>query len=58
MLINLKKQADDSLLLGRIEGYPGDLTDLGPILRHVSDPQSAVLMCCYVEQSYMGYLVL
>ena len=36
MLLDLKKQADDMLTLGRIHGYPGNLDDLGPILRHVS----------------------
>ena len=37
MLLELKKQANDELTLSRIEGYPGDLADLGAIFRHVSD---------------------
>ncbi len=36
MLMDLKKQIDDLELIERIQGYPGQLNDLGPILRHVS----------------------
>jgi len=36
MIMDLKKQADDLSTLDRITGYPGDLSLLGPIYRHVS----------------------
>ena len=36
MMMELKKQADDLSTLDRITGYPGDLSLLGPIFRHVS----------------------
>ena len=38
MMMDLKRQADDLSTLDRITGYPGDLSLLGPILRHVSAP--------------------
>ena len=37
MLMDIKKQADDLSTLDRITGYPGDLSLLGPIYRHVSE---------------------
>jgi len=36
MLMDLKKQADDLSSLDRITGFPGDLSSLGPLYRHVS----------------------
>ena len=36
MIMDLKKQADDLSTLDRITGYPGDLSLLGPVYRHVS----------------------
>ena len=36
MMMQLKKHADDLATLDRLVGYPGDLSLLGPIYRHVS----------------------
>ncbi len=38
MLMDLRKQIDDLELLERIQGYSGQLSDLGSILRHVRMP--------------------
>jgi len=36
MMMELKKEADDLSTLDRITGFPGDLSELGPVYRHVS----------------------
>jgi hypothetical protein len=36
MMMELKKQADDLATLDQIRGYIGDLSELGPVYRHVS----------------------
>ena len=36
MLMVLQRKAEDRFQLSHIEGFPGDLTELGAILRHVS----------------------
>ena len=48
MLLELKKQADDQQTLSRIEGYPGDIAELGPILRRVS----SVCLCGFVKSVF------
>ena len=35
MLLELKRRADDTALLKRIDAYAGDVTTLGPLIRHV-----------------------
>ena len=35
MLLDLRKQADDQSSLDHIVGYIGDLSELGPVQRHV-----------------------
>lgn len=35
MLLDLRKQADDQSSLDHIVGYIGDLSELGPVFRHV-----------------------
>ena len=36
MMMDLQRKAEDRFQLSHIEGYPGDLSELGAILRHVS----------------------
>ena len=36
MMMQLKKQAEDLATLDQIRGYIGDLSELGPVYRHVS----------------------
>lgn len=48
MLLDLRKQADDQSSLDHIVGYIGDLSDLGPVFRHVSQRLECMLKAFFV----------
>lgn len=40
MLTDLCREVENLMLLDRVQGYDGDVKDLGPVIRHVSIPKN------------------